>query len=488
MTNIFDQYPEFISTDPRIHRKNSNAGSYEINSNFQYQRHKAMLPADAVTGKRVLDLGSCVGASGAWALANGAERYVGVELQKKFCDVAKENLSNRFPDADWEIREESFTDFFANLTEKFDIVIAFGVLYQNIYFETLVNHILSVDPMLVLIESTRPPFLQKLKEQLEGSALKQLMHLPLVEYGNYHMVSEIEKYTVAIESAFPSLPALKVIMAANGFELVNDAVENLIRMYPDTFAGRYSGIFKRTNHLDYTKGFETVYNTPDEQVLQPFNSNQPWEFNSSVAAQFDRHARQHIPDYARVIAKSVDICKKFIKDSNSARIIDVGCAVGETIKKLHEGGFHNLVGVDSSLDMLNKAKHSTTADWVKSNDFPLDQGPYNAVLCNWTLHFIKDKIAYLQDIYTGLLPGGFLVISDKTADSGIDLELYHDFKRQQGVSEKEIAEKAASVANVMFINNANWYVDTLTDLGFESVSIINAAPCFTTFLAKKKPA
>jgi tRNA (cmo5U34)-methyltransferase len=490
MNNIFDLYPEFISTDPRIHRKNSNAGAYEITSNFQYHRHSVMLPPDTVAGKRVLDLGSCVGASGAWVLANGASCYVGLELQKKFCDVAKENLSNRFADANWQIREESFTDFFANNTEKFDIVIAFGVLYHNIYFETLIKNILSVDPDLVLIDSAKPQLLQNFKYQISPAVLAQLQNLPLVEYGNYHMVSEVEKYTVAIESSFPSLSAVAVIMSANEFELDNDTLDSLINRYPDVFEGRYYGIFKKVATQEYAKEFEVVYNSPDKQILQLFNSGttDPWEFNSDVADKFDAHARQHIPDYTQVITKSINICKKLIRTTNTTKIIDVGCAVGETIKKLHEAGFHNLVGVDSSSEMLNKAKHSSTADWVESLNFPIDHGPYNAVLCNWTLHFIKDKISYLQDIYAGLLPGGFLILSDKTANSGFELELYHDFKRQQGVSEKEITAKTASVKNIMFINDANWYVDTLTALGFESVSVINAAPCFTTFLAKKKPA
>ena len=489
MNNIFNQFPEFISTDPRIHRKTSESGTYNISSDFQYQRHVAMLPPVAVAGKRVLDLGCCIGASGAWVLANGADRYVGVELQKRFFNTARENLSNRFGNRNWEIKEESFTDFFANSIEKFDIVIVFGVLYQSIYFETLIKNILSVNPELVLIDSIKPPMLQNLKSQLPPQLLVQLENLPLVEYGNYNKMSEVEKHTMAIQSSFPSLPAVALIMSANGFELATDSFDNITCLFPEVFTGRYYGIFKRTS-VQNTKDFELLYNNPEKQVLKRFGSTDvsPWKFDSDVAVQFDQHARQHIPNYAEVIAESVNICKKFIKDTDSARIIDVGCAIGETIKKLHEGGFHNLVGVDSSLAMLEQAKLLTSATWVNNNNFPLAQGPYNAVLCNWTMHFIKDKITYLQDIYTGLVPGGFLILSDKTSNSGIDLKLYHDFKRRQGVSDLEIIEKAASVKDIMFINDVSWYQTQLANLGFVGIDIINSAPCFTTFLAIKKPA
>jgi hypothetical protein len=63
--------------------------------------------------------------------------------------------------------------------------------------------------------------------------------------------------------------------------------------------------------------------------------------------------------------------------------------------------------------------------------------------------------------------------------------LYHKFKQSQGVTPEEISAKAASVKNIMFINEPMWYIDTLTQLGFKPVTLINAAPCFTTFLACK---
>jgi tRNA (cmo5U34)-methyltransferase len=137
--------------------------------------------------------------------------------------------------------------------------------------------------------------------------------------------------------------------------------------------------------------------------------------------------------------------------------------------------------------MINKTSSLDIAHWILGDQFPIDDGPYHAIFCNWTLHFIQDKISYLKSMYQGLMPGGFMILSDKTCNSGIDLKLYHNFKRSQGVSEDEITNKAASVKDIMFINEPNWYLEQLKLIGFDQVSIINAAPCFTTFLAIKKP-
>jgi hypothetical protein len=37
---------------------------------------------------------------------------VGVDLQKKFCQLASSNLQNRFPGQNWTIKQQSLTDFF----------------------------------------------------------------------------------------------------------------------------------------------------------------------------------------------------------------------------------------------------------------------------------------------------------------------------------------------------------------------------------------
>ena len=74
------------------------------------------------------------------------------------------------------------------------------------------------------------------------------------------------------------------------------------------------------------------------------------------------------------------------------------------------------------------------------------------VLCNWTLHFIQDKFSYLECVYHGMNPGGMLILSEKTENSGYALEQYHLYKERQGVSREDIEAKAASLKGVMFLS------------------------------------
>jgi tRNA (cmo5U34)-methyltransferase len=205
-----------------------------------------------------------------------------------------------------------------------------------------------------------------------------------------------------------------------------------------------------------------------------------WKFDHQVATTFVQHARQHIPNYDAVIDKSIELCEYFLPQH--ASIIDVGCATGETLKRLHALGFDNLTGVDSSDAMLSQCD-PTIAQYYHSNQFPDNQ--YDAVLCNWTLHFVKDKTKYLSAMYQRLKSQGFLVLSEKTSTDDLPIHFYHKFKKRQGVSQGDIDAKARSVKNIMHINSVEWYIDNLKSTGFKQIHIIDADWCFTTFLGIK---
>jgi tRNA (cmo5U34)-methyltransferase len=205
-----------------------------------------------------------------------------------------------------------------------------------------------------------------------------------------------------------------------------------------------------------------------------------WKFDSTVAKSFVDHARQHIPNYDQVINKCVELCQYHL--GQHSRIIDVGCATGETLRRLHSAGFTNLTGVDNSRDMLDYCDPDIATILCRDN-FP--DRRFDAVLCNWTLHFIKDKIRYLADIYSNLTEGGILVLSEKTSLDPVAINRYHNWKRRNGVSDEEILLKEQAVKNIMHIQDVQWYITTLAIVGFKNIQVIDASWCFTTFLCNK---
>jgi tRNA (cmo5U34)-methyltransferase len=209
------------------------------------------------------------------------------------------------------------------------------------------------------------------------------------------------------------------------------------------------------------------------------NGNRQWKFDSNIAPVFVEHARQHIPNYEAVTNKCARYCA--LNLPRDSKIIDVGCATGYTLKKLHDSGFTNLHGVDNSEDMLRLTPPGI-ATYHVSEVFP--SGQYDMILCNWTLHFIKDKVTYLQSMYDGLRDGGAMILSDKTSKDERLIKMYHDHKLNMGVPEQLIEEKRRQIENVMFINSSDWYRSVLKELGW-TVDTIDADWCFTTFLCRK---
>jgi tRNA (cmo5U34)-methyltransferase len=459
--SVFQKFPQFINTDVRQHRQIG----YGVNADFMSARYEILLPTELVQGKTVLDLGCCVGSAGAWVLDRGAESYTGVEVQSTMSDLAAQNLAQCYPDNDWTIIETSFAEFFQSNTTKYDIVIALGVVYSSVEYQIFLKSIVDICKEHIVYDSY--------------TATPNQENIPMTVYKTVGMPSE-DQYNLMVEAALPNYHAVKMLMAHWGFG-ADDNIHSELKILPiyntasmEKQNTRYGTVFTKTAYQDTS--FNSVYKDADKQVVQD------WSFDKNVAQTFVAHAKRHIPDYDKVINLSRDLCWQLLPDAKNDCVIDVGCATGETINRFYRSGMRNLVGVDCSQPMIDQCNpdHSKL---ILNQDFPI--GTYSAVICNWTLHFIKDKIAYLQSIYQNLKPGGFLVLSDKTCNTGIDLELYHTFKQAQGVTPEEIAAKAASVKNIMFINDPMWYINTLKELGFVPVTVVNAAPCFTTFLAHK---
>lgn len=208
-----------------------------------------------------------------------------------------------------------------------------------------------------------------------------------------------------------------------------------------------------------------------------------WKFNKEIAKKFNQYVRQHIPDYERVLDLTLNLCtQKLKKDSN---ILEIGCAIGETVSRLNKKGYKNIHAVDQSQDMLDYCSKDAATYYCSSN-FPKIDLLFDAVLCNWTLHFIKNKINYLKNIYNAMNSNGFLILSEKIENSGLALEQYHRWKSSNGVSDEEIQSKAKSLEGVLFVDSIDWYLKNLESVGFKEIYIANSTWCFTTFIAVKK--
>ena len=203
-----------------------------------------------------------------------------------------------------------------------------------------------------------------------------------------------------------------------------------------------------------------------------------WQFDKQVAVIYHDHVRQHIPNYDTVVSQSIDCCVDFCNSDDP--IVDFGCATGYTLQQLASAGFTNLLGVDSSQDMIDVcdtdiAKYSTT----------LPPQKFKAIMANWVLHFNKNKTDIINQMGASI-DNGFVFISDKMITTDYVSKKYYQWKHSQGVSWEDIKLKEHSLQGVMFIHPIEWYIETLKQAGFVQIEVIDAKWGFVSLLAFKK--
>ena len=483
--NIFNTAPEFIEWDNRQERQLN-----QVTAESTFNRLSAQLPDWFVQGQTVLDLGSCLGAAGHMALTNGATHYTGVEFQQKYVDDSKRIFEKYWPGR-YEIVQanlEEFLDQCIANNKTYDIVVASGVLYTFLNIVSILEKISAVSNKSMLIDT----IFAKDPGDKKGLIIVR-EDIPMV-YAN-------GPKTYAGIGSTCSLTALDIVLKTCGFYRNEDVIIPPVTIgshdgYSDILVdrngkgqtpARYAARFYRKEErvrklidivLDNNEA-DTVdfYQVPN--VVESAAATKVWTFDDSVANRFQQEARDHIPDYSRV----VDMCLEIAKDNltQSAAIIDVGSALGYTVDRFVQAGFTHMQGLDNSEAMVKQSLHKDKI--ILSNEFP--NLSFDMILMNWTLHFVIDKLSYIQSMYNNLKPGGYLIVSDKTTQSAEVKKKYYDFKRANGVSQEYINEKEKKLAGYMYTVPTSWYNSTFTEVGFSSIEVINARYGFVTFLCKK---
>lgn len=480
---FFEEYDEFVTNDVRRTR-----GTTQVNAESLTKRCEALLPKWLVEGKTILDLGHCLGAFGHWALANGAKHYTGIDIQKSFCDKSQELLSEHWSDADFRIEQAETLQYLKDTPDQtYDIVIASGIIHCYVNAIGFIEEMSRVAKHFVIIET----------QEADESA-----GIPTIQFKIFNMVSDTVGKPYAGWSSAVGYNAMRAVMGENGFELHGDRIypqkiENSHDAYNDdikinvseVYAApkRYMVRYRRTRKkITSSLQYNVQHNVQRENPAY-VHANQStviktpkWEFDTSVAKRFQDEANTNIPDYERVIDLCIQIAKR--RHNPESHIIDVGSALGHTIERFIDSGFINVYGVESSKAMIENSAYSSCV--TLSETFP-EGLTTDFVMANWTLHFVNERKQYIQDIYNSLSLNGTFILSDKTPQSDTVKELYYDFKRANGISNEYIYEKEKKLQGYMNLLPIDWYLDTLKEVGFSNVQIINSRFGFVTFYCEK---
>lgn len=472
--NIFEQDTEFVDLDPRRLRTQQ-----QVTTESLYKRLLVQLPESIVLNQTVLDLGSCLGAAGHFSLTLGARHYTGVEIQDYYVNHSTATLGKYWPKDKFTIvhqNVEDFLDYAIQAGQRFDTVVASGIVYVFLDAISLLKKISQVTNKFIVIDSLNLP------SDNRGTMLVRTNGFT----GQVNGKETLNPSYIGATSLI-SIPALDIVMSTLSFKSEGRLYPAFITGTPDPYNTEVQLDLTSKGPVRYMVRYVRDTNTVSpliDVLLEGATVNIPkaetaWVFDQTVADRFQHEAETNIPSYATVIDKSVEFAKVHV--DKSAKIIDVGSALGFTMQKLTEAGFTNVVGVDNSPAMIANSLYPDKV--ICSDRLPTDT--YKLVLANWTLHFVKDKASYIRDVYNNLEFGGYFILTDKTVQSNIVKEMYRAFKLHKGLDSEYINKKEQQLVGVMHSEQVSWYLNQLKLTGFITSDIIHSDLGFVTFLCVK---
>lgn len=239
---------------------------------------------------------------------------------------------------------------------------------------------------------------------------------------------------------------------------------------------------------------------PDRIYAQRRDYVSEFEFDDTVARVFDDMITRSVPGYRTVISMLGVMAQRYSRPGSN--VYDLGCSLGAaTLAMRRHLPFDDctIIAVDNSQAMIAKAR-----EYLRVEQSPIhvifrcedimttEITQASMVVVNFTLQFIEpnDRFDIIKTIYDGLLPGGVLVLSEKiffddAARQHRMTELHHTFKRANGYSDLEIAQKRSALENVLIPDDISTHQARLDLAGFRSVDVWFQCFNFVSLLAQK---
>jgi tRNA (cmo5U34)-methyltransferase len=238
----------------------------------------------------------------------------------------------------------------------------------------------------------------------------------------------------------------------------------------------------------------------DSIYAQPKQLVADFTFDETVAAVFPDMIKRSVPAYPQMVAYTALWAERYAQPKTN--LYDLGCSLGATSFAMRgRVGEANcrIVGVDNSADMLARARQILASepdgipvDLVEADIRDVAIENASVVVLNFTLQFIDpaERTTLLEKICRGLLPNGILVLSEKVvfADPAYNqriIDLHHDFKRANGYSDLEIAQKRTAIMDVLVPETLEAHTGRLLGVGFQSAETWFQAFNFASIIAIK---
>jgi tRNA (cmo5U34)-methyltransferase len=226
----------------------------------------------------------------------------------------------------------------------------------------------------------------------------------------------------------------------------------------------------------------------DRLFSHPLVQVPDFAFNEDVVRVFPDMIKRSVPGYPTIVENLGVLAAQFARPNSL--LYDLGSSLGAVTQALRrhvrtEGC--RVIAVDNSAAMVARCReylHAQDAmfqellpvEVIEADILSLELQPASLVAMNFTLQFIalEQRPALLARIRQALLPGGALILSEKLRfedeeEHALLTDLHLAFKRANGYSELEIAQKRSALENVMKPDSLTQHRERLLAAGFSKV-------------------
>src|SRR5690606_16204537 len=227
---------------------------------------------------------------------------------------------------------------------------------------------------------------------------------------------------------------------------------------------------------------------PDQIFAQPLAQVPDFVFNEDVDRVFPDMIKRSVPGYPTLVENIGVLAARFAQPDSV--LYDLGCSLGAVTQALRrhvQSEQCRIIAVDNSAAMVERCREYLQAqdsmfqellpvEVIEADILALQFQPASLIALNFTLQFISpaQRPELLARIRRSLLPGGALILSEKLCfqdpvEHALLTELHLGFKRANGYSELEIAQKRSAIENVMLPDSLEQHRERLLAAGFSKI-------------------
>ena len=222
-----------------------------------------------------------------------------------------------------------------------------------------------------------------------------------------------------------------------------------------------------------------------------------FEFDEAVASVFDDMLSRSVPFYDEV--RKLVISLILAEQKEGMNVLDLGSSTAKFLLDLHSKMQvpMKLKGLDNSQAMLDRAEQKCQAfgadvELEFADMLTYEYANEDIIVANYTLQFIRpiQRLELIKKLFDGLNDSGIFIFSEKVVfeDKVLDkqmIDIYYDYKKEQGYSEYEIAQKREALENVLIPFTIKENIQMCKDAGFTKIETVFQWANFVTFIVKK---